>query len=108
MGKIVKLEYGDNQFVEVELKEDKKSDGGLGGVDKINQISKKIFDKSISSMVSFLNETGNKIKDDFNNPNISDISISIGVSINAEGNFVIVSSGTEVTFNLAITLKGDN
>ena len=47
MRNIAKLQYGENQYVEVELKQNNEYDGGLGGLDTILEISQKTFDHSI-------------------------------------------------------------
>ncbi len=106
MGRIIKLEYDENQYVEVELKQDYNVDGGLGGLDTVLEVGQKTFERSISRLVSFLNTTAYKIKDSFNSSNINEVSITVGVSLSAEGNLIIASSTSEVNLAVTITFKG--
>ena len=106
MSKVVKLEYDDNQYVEIELKQDNDYDGGLGGLDRVFEIGKKTFDHSIYALVSFLNSTADKIKQGINNSNVNEISITIGASLSAEGNLIVASSTSEVNLAVTITFKG--
>lgn len=105
MGKIIKLEYDENQYVEVELKQDYDFDGGLGGLDTVLEVGQNAFERSISTLVSFLNTTADKIKDSFNSSNINEVSITIGASLSAEGNLIIASSTSEVNLAVTITFK---
>lgn len=106
MSKIVRLEYEDKQYVEVELNQDNDYDGGLGGLDKIFTIAQKTFDNSIYTLVSFLNSTVDKIKEDVNNASVNEISITVGASLSAEGNLIVASSTSEVNLAITITFKG--
>ena len=108
MGKIVRLEYDKDQYVEVELKQDDNSDGGLGGLNKVLEIGQNTFDRSIKTLVSFLNTASNKIKNSFDSPNINEVSITIGASLSAEGNMIIASSTAEVNFSITVTFKGED
>lgn len=107
MKKIIKLEYDENKYVEVELEQSYGSDGGLGGLGSIIEIGKNVFERSIFTLVSFLNTTANKIKDGFNSPNISEVSITVGASLSAEGNLIITSSTSEVNLAITVTFKGE-
>lgn len=105
MGKIVRLEYDNNQFVEFELKQYDQSDRGLGGLDKVLRIGQTSFDRSITKLVSFLNTTSDKIKREITSE-VSEVSVTIGASFSAEGNLIVASSTSEVNLAITITFKG--
>lgn len=108
MRNIAKLQYGENQYVEVELKQNNEYDGGLGGLDTILEISQKTFDHSIHTITSFLNVMADKIKQEFNDTRIGEVSITVGASLSAEGNLIIASSTSEVNLAVTVTFKGED
>lgn len=108
MGKTVKLEYDDNQYVEIELKQSDDYDGGLGGLDTIIEVGQRTFDHSIYTLVSFLNSTVDKIKQGLSKTNLDEISITIGASLSAEGNLIIASSTSEVNLSVTVTFRGES
>ncbi len=107
MGKTIRLEYGENQFVEVELKQNNDYDGGLGGIDTVLEVGQKAFDSSIRTIVSFLNTTADKIRQELNSTSIGEVSITVGTALSAEGNLIIASSTSEVNLSVTVTFKGE-
>jgi len=106
MKNTIMLEYAENQFVEMEIGDSVKSIGnGLGGK-KIEQIAYKVFDKQLESIVSFINSTGKRISDDLTDTKIDEFSITAGIALGAEGNFIIANTTSEVNLSLTITFKG--
>lgn len=107
MNKIIKLEYDENQFIDIEIRQDRNTDGGLGGLNTIFEVGKKTFDNSVKALVSFLKTTSDKIRNEFPCNNVDEFSITIGASLSSEGNFIIASSTSEVNLALTITFKGE-
>lgn len=108
MRNIAKIQYGENQYVEVELKQDNECDGGLGGLDTVLEVGQKTFDRSIHTIVSFLSTTADKIRQEFNGTSIGEVSITVGASLSAEGNLIIASSTSEVNLAVTVTFKGED
>lgn len=107
MSEIVKLEYSEGQYIDIEMKQNNSFDGGLGGATIINKIGHEVFNRSVQTVASFLNTAAEKIKSSFNNSEVSDISITVGVAFGTEGNLFIGSSTSEVNFSATVTFKGE-
>ncbi|MDR2940289.1 MAG: hypothetical protein LBV08_08230 [Clostridiales bacterium] len=99
------VEYEDGKTMEIEISPKYyKTGGGLGGLDELKKISGKVFEESISSMAWFLKRAAVSIKDEFNDMETGDITLSMGMSLNLEGNFII-GVGAETNFNIEVTIK---
>ena len=49
-----------------------------------------------------------KIKQEFNDTRIGEVSITVGASLSAEGNLIIASSTSEVNLAVTVTFKGED
>ena len=104
--KIIKVEYGEDEFMEFEIKSNlMPSGGGLGGISKLQDIAMNTYENSIDKMTSFLKSVAKKVKDNLSDLENDGITISLGFSLGVEGNFV-VSPGAEASFVVEVNLKG--
>ena len=108
MEKIMRLEFSENEYIDIELNAADSSDGrGLGGVQGTKTITKSVFDKSLATMVSMLRETSRKVSENVKIKNLDTVSITVGASFGVEGNFLLAKSTSEANLALTITIKGN-
>ncbi|MCL2322280.1 MAG: hypothetical protein FWC47_09275, partial [Oscillospiraceae bacterium] len=107
--KIIKLEYGENEFMEFEIKSSLISEykeEALGGTSVIEDFALNTYEKSIEKMTNFLKCTSKEIKEDLGDVEYDGVTISLGFSLSAEGNFVVASSSAEASLGVEVTFKG--